>query len=541
MDNEQFEAKDESKIKAKEDCAIKTLLNTRFCFSEIPPELQQHVQQVTEQQVKSLSPNDSHCHTSGVAKIERKTGPSVQVESNHGSMADDGTTNKFDKSETHSGGTVPKQIVEDKVKVYPNLNRSNTESSSETTVLHNQRPGNIVKSPKCVSSKAAKPSQQASINLPESQTLIKGKNIELARNIPEENTKEQKQDLGRSKESRKSKELQKDVPGKTTKVTEQVSNNNTLKSKVQVPGKSTEPEKQVPSKTIHPKEQVPGNTTKSRERVPGKITEAQKQGLTKTIKPKEQVAKNTTKPQNLVSYKIPKLKEPVAEYKSESPKKVAGNTTKSKGLVPGKNIESQKQVLGKGTDHQEPAQAKNTESQRHVPSNTMRPQELDNNTQQVTKVPNKVTQSQNQVLNKNPPPEDTTDQVLCKNTTPQEQVPNNTTQQQRQVFSKTTKTQGQVPNSTKQVHNSTKQVHNSTKQVHNSTKQVHNSTKDPQEPKGPSTIATKQVKTNNTGTEGKFTLSRNQQYKMVTLDSLYPEQCIALLSTLAKQNKVFSS
>ena len=33
-------------------------------------------------------------------------------------------------------------------------------------------------------------------------------------------------------------------------------------------------------------------------------------------------------------------------------------------------------------------------------------------------------------------------------------------------------------------------------------------------------------------------LSRNQQYQKLNHDSLFPEQCIALLSTLAQQNKV---
>ena len=57
-------------------------------------------------------------------------------------------------------------------------------------------------------------------------------------------------------------------------------------------------------------------------------------------------------------------------------------------------------------------------------------------------------------------------------------------------------------------------------------------------PKPSSTITSKEVKTSLSAPDDQSTLSRNQQYQKLTLESLYPEQCIALLGTLAKQNKV---
>ncbi len=53
-----------------------------------------------------------------------------------------------------------------------------------------------------------------------------------------------------------------------------------------------------------------------------------------------------------------------------------------------------------------------------------------------------------------------------------------------------------------------------------------------------STVTQKHAIANTTTPDCKCTLSRNEQYQKLGPTSLPPEQCIALLSALAKQNKV---
>ncbi len=53
IDKEQFTARGQSKVTAREEAAIKTLLNTTYCFTEIPAELQNHSYSNAQQHSKS--------------------------------------------------------------------------------------------------------------------------------------------------------------------------------------------------------------------------------------------------------------------------------------------------------------------------------------------------------------------------------------------------------------------------------------------------------------------------------------------------------
>ncbi len=69
LDVEQFTSRNKSSAKAKEKAAIKTLLNTKYCFRELPVEFEKHmkldlqgkVQPVEEREVKSDTASDSSC------------------------------------------------------------------------------------------------------------------------------------------------------------------------------------------------------------------------------------------------------------------------------------------------------------------------------------------------------------------------------------------------------------------------------------------------------------------------------------------------